>query len=129
MFTRVEQMGMTDTSLITLHKSNLYEGTGTLQVLPKVLQNMLEPECYEKLGLGNPPQPEMELVAMQKQEKEYLDSMLNLEHCTAINITKKIKKDEKTVGPHTAVSGLTSAHRPKIVPVQGLGRLLFRWIL
>ena len=59
------------------------------------------------MGIGNPPsQPEQELAAKQKQENKYIDSLLNLEHCTEIDITKKRKKDDETVGAHTAVSGL-----------------------
>ena len=101
-------MGNTDTSLITLHKKKLREGTRTLQVLPRVLQSMLSQECYKALGFGNPLQPEPEFVAMQKQENEYLDGLLNLEHGTEIDINKKRKKDDKTVGAHTAMLGLAN---------------------
>ena len=85
-------MGMTDTSLITLHNRDLQEGTGTLQVLPNVLKSMFTPESYKSLGLGNLPQPELEFVAMQKQENEYLGGLLNLEHCTEIDINRKKKR-------------------------------------
>ena len=101
-------MGTTDTSLITVHKKNWREGTRTLQVLPRVLQRMLSQECYEDLGVGNPPQSESELTAMQKQENEYLDGLLNLEHCTEIDISKKREKDDETIGAQTAMSGLTN---------------------
>ena len=43
---------------------------------------------------------------MLQQENSYLDSLLN--HCTEINIYKKQKKDNETVGAHTAVLGLTN---------------------
>ena len=44
LFTGVERMDRTNSSLITLHKKNLKEGTQTLQVLPKVLQGLLSLE-------------------------------------------------------------------------------------
>ena len=43
---------------------------------------------------------------MLQQENSYLDSLLN--HCTEIGIYKKQKKDNETVGAHTAVSGSTN---------------------
>ena len=52
-------------------------------------------DSYNSLGLGNPPQPEPEYVAMQQQENNYLDGLLNLEHCTEIDINKKRKKMTK----------------------------------
>ena len=108
LFTGVEKMGRTDTSLFTTHKKNLQEGTRTLQVLPRVLQQVLTPESYKNFGLGNLPQPKPEYVAMQHQENKYLDGLLNLEHCTEIDINKKRKKDDETVGANTAVSGITN---------------------
>ena len=91
LFTGVEKMGGTDTSLFTLHKNNLREGTRTLRVLPRVLQQVLTLDSYNSLGLGNPPQPEPKYIAMQQQENEYLDVLLNLEHCSEIDINKKRK--------------------------------------
>ena len=66
---------------------------------------MMEEDSYNALQIGNPPQPELELLAMRKQEHKYLDGILNLEHCIEIDITKNRKKDDKTMGAHTAVSG------------------------
>ena len=57
LFTGVEKMGRTDTSLFTTHKKNLQEGTQTLQVLPRVIQQVLTLDSYKNIGLGNPPQP------------------------------------------------------------------------
>ena len=37
LFTGVKRMGKTDTSLFTMNKNNLREGTQTLQALPRVL--------------------------------------------------------------------------------------------
>ena len=45
---------------------------------------------------------------MIQQESDYLDGLLNLEHCTEIDISKKRKKYDETVSAHTAVSGLTN---------------------
>ena len=45
---------------------------------------------------------------MLQQENDYLDGLLNLGHCTEIDINKKRKKDDETIGAHTAVSGLTN---------------------
>ena len=72
------------------------------------------------LGLGNPPQPEPEYVAMQQQENEYLDGLLNLEYCTEIDINKKRKKDNKKVGVNTAVLGLTNVS-PQTLNTAGTG--------
>ena len=116
LFTGVERMDRTNTSLITLHKKNLKEGTQTLQVLPKVLQGLLSLECFETLGLGNPPQSEPELIAMQKQENKYLDRLLNLKYCTEIDITKKRKKDDETVGANTAVQGWNRRVKDSVKP-------------
>ena len=66
LFTGVERMGRTGTSLFTMHKKNLREGTATLQVPHTVLRRMLEPHSFNTLGLGNPPQPEPEYVAMRQ---------------------------------------------------------------
>lgn len=108
LFTGVERMGKTDTSLFTTHKKNLGEAKRTLHSLPQVLRRVLTKDSFESLGLGNPPQHEPEYVAMLQQENEYLDGLLNLGHCTEIDINKKRKKDDETVGAHTAVSGLTN---------------------
>ena len=108
LFTGVERMGKTDMSLFTTHKANLTEAKRTLQSLPRVIQRVLTKESYERLSLGNPPQHEPEYEAMIRQESDYLDGLLNLEHCTEIDITKKRKKDDETVGAHTAVLGLTN---------------------
>ena len=108
LFTGVERMGKTDTSLFTTHKKNLSEAKRTLHSLPQVLGRVLKPECIESLGLGKPPQLESEYHAMLKKENEYLDGLLNLEHCTEIDMNKKRKKDDETIGAHTAVSGLTN---------------------
>lgn len=108
LFTGVERMGKTETSLFTTHKSNMAEAKRTLQSLPQVMQRVLTLESYKALDMGNPPQHEPEYEAMIKQENEYLDGLLNLEHCTEIDIAKKRKKDDETVGAQTAISGLTN---------------------
>ena len=113
-------MGRTDTSLFTLHKQNLREGNRTLQVLPRVLQQVLTLDSYNLLGLGYPPQPEPEYIAMQQQENNYLDGLFNLEHCTEIDINKKRKKDDETVGANTAVLGLTNVS-PQTLTTIGRG--------
>ena len=84
-------MGKTDTSLFTLHKKNTADGKQTLQSLPKVLQRMLEKDSYNALQIGNPQQLEPDLLEMRKQDHEYLDGILNLEHHTKIDITKRGK--------------------------------------
>ena len=45
---------------------------------------------------------------MHKQENEYLDGFLNLQHYSEIELTKKRKMDDDTIGARTAVSGLTN---------------------
>ena len=119
-FTDVEQMGKTDTSLFTTHKKNLSAAKRTLHSLPQVLRQVLTPESFDSLGLGNPPQHEPEYVAMVQQEKDYLDGLLNLGHCTEIDINKKRKKDDETIGAHTAVSGLTNVS-PQMQTTTGTG--------
>ena len=108
LFTGVERMGKTDTSLFTTHKKNLGEAKRTLHSLPQVLRRVLTKESMDALGMGDPPQQESEYAAMLQQENEYLDGLLNLKHCTEIDIHKKRKKDDETIGAHTAVSGLTN---------------------
>ena len=108
LFTGVERMGKTDTSLFTAHKRNLAEAKRTLHSLPQVLSRILSEDSYRALGLGLAPQQEPEYMAMFQQESDYLDGLLNLKHCTEIDITRKRKKDDKTVGAHTAMSGLTN---------------------
>ena len=119
-FTGVERMGKTDTSLFTTHKKNLSAAKRTLHLLPQVLRRVLTPESFDSLGLGNPPQHEPEYVAMVQQEKDYLDGLLNLGHCTEIDINKKRKKDDETIGAHTAVSGLTNVS-PQTQTTTGTG--------
>ena len=82
-------MGKTDTSLFTTHKTNLGEAKRTLQSLPQVLRRVLTSESYKALGVGNPPQHEPKYATMLQQENYYLNSLLNLEHCTEIDIHKK----------------------------------------
>ena len=120
LFTGVERMGKTDTSLFTTHKANLTEAKRTLQSLPQVIQRILTKESYERLSLGSPPQHEPEYEAMIRQESDYLNGLLNLEHCTEIDITKKRKKDDETVGAHTAMSGLTNVS-PQTQTTAGTG--------
>ena len=91
-----------------------------MQVLPRVLQQVLTMDSYNSLGLGNPPQPEPEYVAMQQQENDYLDGLLNLEHYTEIDINKKRKKDDEMVGANTAVLGLTNVS-PQTLTTVGTG--------
>ena len=45
---------------------------------------------------------------MQKQENDYLDEFLNLQHYSEIELTKKRNMDDDTVGTQTAVYGLTN---------------------
>ena len=108
LFTGVERMGKTDTSLFTTNKRNLVEAKRTLHSLPQVLSRILTEDSYRALGLGLAPQQEPEYMAMIQQESDYLDGLLNLKHCTEIDITRKRKKDDETVGAQTAVSGLTN---------------------
>ena len=108
LFTGVERMGKTDTSLFTAHKRNLAEAKRTLHSLPQVLSRILSEDSYRALGLGLAPQQDPEYMAMIQQESNYLDGLLNLKHCTEIDITRKRKKDDETVGAHTAMSGLTN---------------------
>ena len=74
--------------------------------LSRVLQELLTKASFTSLGIGNPPQHKPEYVAMLQQENSYLDSLLD--HCTEIDINKKQKKEDETVGAHTAVPGLTN---------------------
>ena len=86
LFKGVEQMGKTDTSLFTLHRSNLAEGKCILEVLPKVLQRILTEESYKDLGISNPPQPKPKLIAMKQQENEYLDGLGKRRHRILVNV-------------------------------------------
>ena len=45
---------------------------------------------------------------MQKQENEYLDGFLNLEHYSELELNKKQKMNDDTVGVKKTVSGLTN---------------------
>ena len=77
------------------YTKNIEEGKHTLQALPKVLQRTLKEGRYNALQIGNLPQPEPELMTIRQKEHEYLDGLLNLEHCAKIDITKRGRETTK----------------------------------
>ena len=101
-------MGKTDTVVFTLHKKYNQEARKTIGVLHKVLQGIIDEQSYSKLDPGLTPRQTPELEAMHKQENDYLDGFLNLQHYSEIELTKKRKMDDDTIGARTAVSGLTN---------------------
>ena len=101
-------MGNTETVVFTFHKKHNEEARKTVYVLHKVLQGILEETSYNAMGTHLSPTPTPELEAMQQQENNYLDGILNLHHYSEIDLTKKRKMDDDTVGARTAVSGLTN---------------------
>ena len=108
LFTGVECMGNTETVVFTFHKKHNEEARKTVYVLHKVLQGILEETSYDAMGTRLSPTPTPELEAMQQQENNYLDGILNLHHYSEIDLTKKRKMDDDTEGARTAVSGLTN---------------------
>ena len=72
------------------------------------MQDIFDEKSNGTLVPGLSPRPTPELEAMQKQENDYLDGFLNLQHCSEIELTKNRKMDDETVGTQTAVSGLTN---------------------
>ena len=108
LFTGVECMGNTATVVFTCHKKLIKEAKKTVSILHRVLQDILDEQSYGALVPGLSPKPTPEFEAMQKQENDYLDGYLNLNHYTEIELSKKRKMDDDTVGARTAMSGLTN---------------------
>ena len=65
-------------------------------------------KVFSILVPGLSPRPTPELEAMQKQENDYLDGYLNLQHYSEIELIKKRKMDDDMVGTQTTVSSLTN---------------------
>ena len=107
LFTGVECMGSTDTVVFTYHRRHHKEAITTVNKFGQALQSILLPASYNELGLSSHTQHPSVLEAIQS-ESDYLDGFLNLEHCSDMDINKKRKKDDNTVGAHTAISGLTN---------------------
>ena len=91
LFTGVECMGNTETVVFTFHKKHIEEARKTVYVLHKVLQGILEETSYDAMGTRLSPTPTPELEAMEQQENNYLDGILNLHHNLEIDLTKKRK--------------------------------------
>ena len=109
LFTGVECMGNTATVVFTHHKKFNKISRKIVSILHKVLQDILDDRSYGTLVPGLSPSPTPKLVeAMQQQENDYLDGYLNLNHYSKIELSKKRKMDDDTVGARTAVSGLTN---------------------
>ena len=108
LFTGVECMGNTATVVFTYHKKYIKEARKTVSVLHKVLQDVLDDQSYGRMVPGLSPKSTPEFDAMRQQENDYLDGFLNLHHYSEIDLTKKRKMDDDTVGARTAVSGLTN---------------------
>ena len=100
-------MGSTDTVVFTYHRRHHKEVITTVNKCGRALQGILLPASYNKLGLSSHTQHPSKLEAIQS-ESDYLDGFLNLEHCSDMDINKKRKKDDDTVGGHTAILGLTN---------------------
>ena len=118
LFTGVECMGNTATVVFTYHKRYIKEARKTVSILHKVLQDVLDKQSYAGLVPGLSPRPTPELEALRQQESDYLDGFLNLHHYSEIDLTKKRKMDDDTVGARTAVSGLTNVS-PQSNPSNG----------
>ena len=108
LFTGIKCMGNTETVVFTHHKRYNNEARKTVSVIHKVLQDISNEQSFSILVPGLSPRPNPELEAMQKQDNDYLDRYLNLQHYLEIELTKKKKMNDDTVGTQTAVSGLTN---------------------
>ena len=64
------------------------------------MQGILDNQSFRVLVPGLTLQPTLELEALQKQENDYLDGFLNLQHYSEIYLTKKRKMDNDTAGTH-----------------------------
>ena len=108
LFTGVECMGDTDTVVFTYHKKRHDEAVTTVNKFWRAIQGILLATSFEELGMSPSTAHSPELEAIQKQKSDYLDGFLNLEHCSNLDINRKHKKYDDTVGGHTALSGLTN---------------------
>ena len=100
-------MGNTGTVVFTYHKKHHAEATTTVNIFWQAIQGILLASRFVKLGMGNSTQHSPKFEAVQKQEIDYLNRFLYLDHCSNLDINRKQKKDDDTVGGHTAMSGLT----------------------
>ena len=107
LFSGFKCMGNTDT-VFTYRKKWHEESTKTVENLHRAIQGILLPDCFQEIGIRSPTQSTFKLDVIKKQEIGYLDGFLNLDHCSELDLTKKRKKDDHTVGRNTAVSGLTN---------------------
>ena len=85
-------MGNTDTVVFTYYRKCHEEALKTVNRLCCAIQSILLPTSFDEPGFGSTLQPTFGLEAIQKQESDYLDGFLNLDHCSKLDLSKKAKK-------------------------------------
>ena len=111
LFTGIERMGNSNTTLFTHTQDNTAEARRTIKALPTVLKSLITETDFNTIRDKIRGVTVSELTAVQKVDNSYLDDLLTIHHYTDIDITRKRKKTEDATEVATAVSGLTQVSR------------------
>ena len=125
LFTGVERMGNSTTTLFTHTQANTSEARKTIKALPTVLKSILTDKDYESIKDKINGTTVAELTAIQQSDNTYLDELLTAHHYSEIDVTRKRKKTKDGADGATAVSGLTQvslASSDKSIPSKNSGK-------
>ena len=122
LFTGVERMGNSPTTLFTHTQSNTMEARKTIKALPTVLKSILTEETYNGIADKISGTTVAELTALQLSENTYLDGLLTTHHYAEIGVHRKRKKMEDGTDGATAISGLTQVSMASSAPSSPLGK-------
>ena len=86
LFTGVECMGDTNTVVFTYHKKRHADTATTVNKFRRAIQGILLANSFEELGMSPSTAHSPKLEAVQKQESNYLDGFLNLDHYSDLDI-------------------------------------------
>ena len=107
LFTGVERMGTSNTTLFTHTQENTTEARKKIKALPTVLKSLITEADFNPIKDKISGITVSELTAVQKVDNTYLDDLPTIHHYTDIDINRKRKKTGDTAEVATAVSVLT----------------------